>query len=202
MDHLLGPFSRFFTCRLRSDPHVLNLKRAQKFVYHFTQSRFCSLLTTVFLTLPSALGSFFGSSRQKTETLICLPCHEHTANLSSSAAMWQENREKKEVVKTHPTFLEPQVLWSEKASARPVSTATVPVRDSLGPSVGENAVEIKAGTHTHTHTHTHTLSPRIPLSYSLCQKMKSHLEAPHLHLVGRPGLQVTLESSQRAPDEE
>ena len=156
MDHLLGPFSRFFTCRLRSDPHVLNLKRAQKFVYHFTQSRFCSLLTTVFLTLPSALGSFFGSSRQKTETLICLPCHEHTANLSSSAAMWQENREKKEVVKTHPTFLEPQVLWSEKASARPVSTATVPVRDSLGPSVGENAVEIKAGTHTHTHTHTHS----------------------------------------------
>ena len=154
MDHLLGPFSRFFTCRLRSDPHVLNLKRAQKFVYHFTQSRFCSLLTTVFLTLPSALGSFFGSSRQKTETLICLPCHEHTANLSSSAAMWQENREKKEVVKTHPTFLEPQVLWSEKASARPVSTATVPVRDSLGPSVGENAVEIKAGTHTHTHTHS------------------------------------------------
>ena len=156
MDHLLGPFSRFFTCRLRSDPHVLNLKRAQKFVYHFTQSRFCSLLTTVFLTLPSALGSFFGSSRQKTETLICLPCHEHTANLSSSAAMWQENTEKKEVVKTHPTFLEPQVLWSEKASARPVSTATVPVRDSLGPSVGENAVEIKAGTHTHTHTHTHS----------------------------------------------
>ena len=156
MDHLLGPFSRFFTCRLRSDPHVLNLKRAQKFVYHFTQSRFCSLLTTVFLTLPSALGSFFGSSRQKTETLICLPCHEHTANLSSSAAMWQENREKKEVVKTHPTFLEPQVLWSEKASARPVSTATVPLWDSLGPSVGENAVEIKAGTHTHTHTHTHS----------------------------------------------
>ena len=63
MDHLLGPFSRFFTCRLRSDPHVLNLKRAQKFVYHFTQSRFCSLLTTVFLTLPSALSQ--GASERR-----------------------------------------------------------------------------------------------------------------------------------------
>lgn len=195
MVHLLGPFSRSFMCWLRSNPHVLDLKRAQKFVYHFTQSRFCSLLTTVFLTLPNALGSLVGSSRQKTETLIRLPCHELTANLSSSGATWQENREKKEAVKAHPTFLEPQVLWSEKASTRPVSTATVPLWDSLGPSVGEHAVEIKGG------THTHALSPRIPLSYSSCQKTKSHLKAPHLHLVCRPGLQVTLESSQHVPDE-
>lgn len=150
MGHLLGPFSRSFMCWLRSNPHVLDLKRAQKFVYHFTQSRFCSLLTTVFLTLPNALGSLVGSSRQKTETLIRLPCHELTANLSSSGATWQENREKKEAVKAHPTFLEPQVLWSEKASTRPVSTATVPLWDSLGLSVGEHAVEIKAGTHTHS----------------------------------------------------
>lgn len=136
MGHLLGPFSRSFMCWLRSNPHVLDLKRAQKFVYHFTQSRFCSLLTTVFLTLPNALGSLVGSSRQKTETLIRLPCHELTADLSSSGATWQENREKKEAVKAHPTFLEPQVLWSEKASTRPVSTATVPLWDSLGLSVG------------------------------------------------------------------
>lgn len=109
-DHLRGPFSRSFTCWLRSNPHVLNLKRAQKFVYHFTESRFCSLLTTVSLTLSNALGSLVGSSRQKTETLIRLPCHELTADLSSSGATWQEDREMMEAVETHPTFLEPQLL--------------------------------------------------------------------------------------------
>lgn len=115
-DHLLGPFSVSFTGRLRPDPPILNPKQAQKLMYHFTQSCFCSLHTTVSLTLSSALGSLVGPSRQKTETLIPLPCYELTANMSSPGATWQENREKKEAVKIHPMFLEPELLWSEKVS--------------------------------------------------------------------------------------
>lgn len=60
--------------------------------------------------------------------------------------------------------------YDERRATRPVSTATVPPQDSPGPSVGENAVKIKRW-------YTHTLSPRIPLLYSLCPKMESHLEA-------------------------
>ena len=116
MDHLLGLFSVSFTGWLRPDPPILNPKQAQKLMYHFTQSCFCSLHTTVSLTLSSALGSLVGPSRQKTETLIPLPRHELTANMSSPGATWQENREKKEVVKIHPMILEPQLLWSEKVS--------------------------------------------------------------------------------------
>ena len=64
-DHLLGPFSVSFTGQLRPDPPILNLKQAQKLMYHFTQWCFCSLHTTVSLILSSALGSLVGPSRQK-----------------------------------------------------------------------------------------------------------------------------------------
>lgn len=112
-------------------------------------------------------AALLGPPDKKLETLIRLPCHELTADLSSSGATWQEDREMMEAGETHPTFLEPQLLWWEKGHPPSVHWATVPPQDSR--ASGENA-KIKRW-------YTHTLSPRIPLLYSLCPKMESHLEA-------------------------
>ena len=177
----LRPILNIFTCYLRSDPHTHNMKWAQKFIYHFTQSLPCSLLSTVSLTLPSALGTPVACSRQKAGTLISLPCHEL---LQMCLRPWPCGRRTERRRKqwgfiacslNHTSYGQREGLLSLRVlDARPASTATVPLQDFLGPSVGENAIKSKRDDFPPTHS---LWAPGFPCPTPWVKKTKAHLEA-------------------------
>lgn len=93
-------------------------------------------------------AALLGPPDKKLETLIRLPCHELTADLSSSGATWQEDREMMEAGETHPTFLEPQLLWWEKVHPPSVHCHCATAGFPGAVSGRECSKNKKGGTHT------------------------------------------------------
>lgn len=175
-----------FTCRLRSNPHVLNLSEPRSSYTTLQNHASAPFLTTVSLTLSNALGSLVSPPRQKTWDLNS-PALPWT--YCRSVFIWGHvaggQRDDGEVgdSKPIPRFWN-HSSYDERRSTRPVSTATVPPQDSLGPVSGRECSKNKKVVHTHP-------EPQIPLLYSLCPKMESHPRSSfHLHLC-RPDLRVT-----------